>query len=197
MDTMAANTRTRGGSAPDPTVRRRVLEAFVDQVTQQGLPNVSVDQVARQAGVSKVTLYKRWPTRRELVVDAFRLAARAAPDLADHATAREAFDAAFSRADGSPEHLRFRQLTAELVAASEYDDVAQRVLFEQQAMWRVFMRDLVALGRRTGEFPSGGDADVLAEVVLGITTTGYLIQDRPMDEVAALAWRVLAAGGPV
>ena len=195
MSSMGSTAVTRGGSAPDPTVRTRVLEAFVDQVEQHGLANVSIEQVARQAGVSKVTLYKRWPTRRELVVDAYRLVARAAPDLDDFDTARSAFDAIFARADESPQHLRMRQLTAELVAASEHDDVARRVLFERQAMWRAFVRAVVALGRRTGEIPADRDPDALAEVIVSITTAAYLIRDRTTDEVADLAWRVMTAEG--
>lgn len=194
---MVPTARTRGGSAPDPTVRTRVLEAFVDQVEQHGLPNVSIEQVARQAGVSKVTLYKRWPTRRELVVDAFRLVSRAAPDLADYDTARGVFDAIFARADESAQHLQMRQLTAELVAASEYDDVAQRVLFERQAMWRTFIRDVIELGKRTGEVPASRDPDALVEVIVSITTSGYLIRDRTTDQMAALAWRVMTADDPL
>lgn len=197
MVRMAPSTRSRGGSAPDPTVRTRVLEAFVDQVERLGLANVSIDQVARQAGVSKVTLYKRWPTRRDLVVDAYRLVARDAPDLGGVTTVRDVFDAIFARADDSPEHLRFRQLTAEMVAASEYDEIAQRVLFERQAMWRAFMRDVIELGKRTGEVPPERDTDVLAEVIISITTSGYLIRDRSTAEMEALAWRVLTADRPV
>lgn len=194
---MVPSPRTRGGSAPDPTVRTRVLEAFVDQVEQHGLPNVSIEQVARQAGVSKVTLYKRWPTRRELVVDAYRLVARAAPDIDDFDTARGVFDAVFARADGSRSDLQMRQLTAELVAASEHDDVAQRVLFERQAMWRGFIRDLIDLGKRTGEIPADRDPEALVEAIVSITTSGYLIRDRTTDQMADLTWRFMTAERPL
>lgn len=194
---MVPTARTRGGSVPDPTVRTRVLEAFVAQVEQHGLPNVSIEQVARQAGVSKVTLYKRWPTRRDLVVDAFRLVATTAPDVDEFDTARSVFDAIFARADESPQHLQLRQLTAELVAASEYDDVAQRVLFERQAMWREFIRQVIELGKRTGEVPADRDTDVLVEVVVSITNSGYLIRDRSTADMAGLAWRVLTAKRPL
>lgn len=193
---MVPMTRTRGGSAPDPTVRTRVLEAFVDQVEQRGLPNVSIEQVARQAGVSKVTLYKRWPTRRELVVDAYRLVAQAAPDVARFDTARALFDAAFERADESPQHRQFRQLTAELVAASEYDAVARGVLFDRQAMWRDFIRALIELGKRTGEIPADRQTDVLVEVVVSVATSGYLIRDRSIDETADLVWGLMTAARP-
>lgn len=195
-DRMVPAARSRGGSAPDPTVRERVLEAFVDQVERHGLPNVSIEQVARQAGVSKVTLYKRWPTRRELVVDAYRLVSRAAPDLDEYETARGAFDAVFARADDSTRHLQMRQLTAELVAASEYDDVAQRVLFERQAMWRGFIREVIELGKRTGEIPADRDPDMVVDVVVSITTAGYLIRDRATGDMADLAWRVMTAERP-
>ncbi|MAT04459.1 MAG: hypothetical protein CL424_05385 [Acidimicrobiaceae bacterium] len=194
---MGQSTRPRGGSSPDPTVRTRVLEAFADQVERLGLPNVSIDQVARQAGVSKVTLYKRWPTRRDLVVDAFRLVGQSAPELSAGSTVRDIVDVVFARADEGPRHLQLRQLTAELVAASEYDEVAKQVLFDRQAMWRRLIRDVIELGKRTGEVPADRDVDVLVDVVAAITTAGYLIKDRPTSEMSDLTWRVLTAEHPL
>ena len=194
---MASTVRANGGSPPDPTVRTRVLETFIDQVEQHGLPNVSIEQVARQAGVSKVTLSKRWPTRRDLVVDAYRLVARDAPDLDDFATLDEAIDDVFARADDSPRYRRFRQLTAELVAVAEYDEVARQLLFQRQAMWRAFISEAIELGKSTGEVPVDRDTEVLANLFLSVTTAGYLIRDRTTADLKALVWRILTADRPL
>ena len=50
--------------------RARVLGATLELLTEQGVGRVSVDEVARRSGVAKTTIYRHWPTRADLVLDA-------------------------------------------------------------------------------------------------------------------------------
>jgi len=49
-----------------------VVAALVDLVIEQGYAATSMDQVAERAGVSKATIYRRWPSKDALIVDAHR-----------------------------------------------------------------------------------------------------------------------------
>jgi AcrR family transcriptional regulator len=51
-------------------VRTAVLAATLTELTESGYHALSIDNVARRAGVHKTTVYRRWPTREDLVVDA-------------------------------------------------------------------------------------------------------------------------------
>jgi AcrR family transcriptional regulator len=51
-------------------VRTAVLAATLAELTENGYHALSIESVARRAGVHKTTVYRRWPTREELVVDA-------------------------------------------------------------------------------------------------------------------------------
>lgn len=53
-----------------PKVRAAVLAATLAELSEQGYANLSVDNVARRAGVHKTTVYRRWKDRESLVVDA-------------------------------------------------------------------------------------------------------------------------------
>lgn len=60
-------------SAMDDRVRRSkelVLRATSELLTATGLGGVSVDEVARQSGVAKTTIYRHWPTRSDLLMEA-------------------------------------------------------------------------------------------------------------------------------
>ena len=50
--------------------RERVLRATAELLGESGVGGVSVDEVARRSGVAKTTIYRHWPTRAELVIDA-------------------------------------------------------------------------------------------------------------------------------
>jgi AcrR family transcriptional regulator len=50
--------------------RRAILGAAADLVLGQGLDAVSMDAVAERAGVSKATIYRWWPTKETLALDA-------------------------------------------------------------------------------------------------------------------------------
>ena len=50
--------------------RRAILEATAELLLDRGLSAVSMDAVAEQAGVSKATIYRWWPTKETLALDA-------------------------------------------------------------------------------------------------------------------------------
>lgn len=59
-----------------------VLEETYRQLTRGGLSGVSIDDIARQSGVAKTTIYRHWPTRSALLIDACSRmgSAQTAPD---------------------------------------------------------------------------------------------------------------------
>lgn len=47
-----------------------ILVATIQLIAEHDLPGVTVDMVAEKAGVSKATIYRRWPSREELFFEA-------------------------------------------------------------------------------------------------------------------------------
>src|SRR5689334_21197618 len=85
---------TRGSRA-----RQRVLQAALTVLADDGLPGFTMEAVARAAGASKTTLYRRWPSAAALLVDAMDATFRPFPtpatgdlaaDLAELLTAQAA-----------------------------------------------------------------------------------------------------------
>ncbi|MGE2737502.1 helix-turn-helix domain-containing protein [Mycolicibacterium vaccae] len=46
------------------------MAAAFDILTQSGVGGFSVDEVVRRSGVAKTTIYRHWPSREALVLDA-------------------------------------------------------------------------------------------------------------------------------
>jgi AcrR family transcriptional regulator len=60
-------------AATDPRVvlsRQRVLAATLDLLTESGLGELTIDDVSKRSGVAKTTIYRHWPNRTALVIDA-------------------------------------------------------------------------------------------------------------------------------
>jgi AcrR family transcriptional regulator len=58
------------GRPRDAQVDEAILEAALDLLIDAGYFGMSMAAVALRAGVAKTTLYRRWPTKEDLVVDA-------------------------------------------------------------------------------------------------------------------------------
>jgi AcrR family transcriptional regulator len=59
--------------ALDPRVlvsRERVLTTTLDLLTEAGLDELTIDDISRRSGVAKTTIYRHWPNRSALVIDA-------------------------------------------------------------------------------------------------------------------------------
>jgi AcrR family transcriptional regulator len=50
--------------------RQAILQAAAELLLEQGLAEVSMDAVTARAGVSKATIYRWWPTKETLALDA-------------------------------------------------------------------------------------------------------------------------------
>ena len=67
MSEPAVRRRTGGRSA---RVREAVLKATLHTVAEHGADAVSISEIARQADVHETSIYRRWPTKEHLVLDA-------------------------------------------------------------------------------------------------------------------------------
>lgn len=61
------------------TLRKAIFAATLAELTEVGYGGLTMERIADRARTSKASLYRRWPTRAELVVDAF-VDARPAPE---------------------------------------------------------------------------------------------------------------------
>ena len=54
--------------------RAEALEAAADLVAAVGVDRLTIDEVAARSGVAKTTIYRHWPSKQALVLDAIRSA---------------------------------------------------------------------------------------------------------------------------
>src|SRR6185437_11155783 len=67
---------------------RAILTATADLLAERGLAAMSIEEVAARAGVGKTTIYRRWPSKGLLALDAFVISFRAEQPLPDTGSLR-------------------------------------------------------------------------------------------------------------
>ena len=70
MSTGATADAPRRGRPRSERARSAILDAAAELLLARGLGAVSMDTVAERAGVSKATIYRWWPTKETLALDA-------------------------------------------------------------------------------------------------------------------------------
>jgi AcrR family transcriptional regulator len=77
-------TRRRG-----ETLERAIFDAVLDQLQMVGYVGLTMEGVAAGAHTGKAALYRRWPCKEDLVVDALNHALPSPTDLPDHGDVRD------------------------------------------------------------------------------------------------------------
>jgi AcrR family transcriptional regulator len=77
------DVRPRPGRRRDPACDQAILKATLDAFVEDGYGGVSIEGVAARAGVGKATIYRRYTSKADLVVDAVRVSAHIDDHLPD------------------------------------------------------------------------------------------------------------------
>jgi AcrR family transcriptional regulator len=83
-DPYAAATRRRG-----EVLEQAIFDAVLDELQRVGLTGLTMEGVAASAHTGKAALYRRWPGKEDLVVDALDHSLPRLDDLPDHGNIRD------------------------------------------------------------------------------------------------------------
>ncbi|WP_328540466.1 TetR/AcrR family transcriptional regulator [Streptomyces sp. NBC_00344] len=176
---------------PD-TPRRRgaarteeLLQATLDLSGEVGYAGLSIEAVARRAGVGKHTIYRRWPSKAALLLDALSFVWSSDLDYRDtgdvRADLREQFLRSSLALSSPPIGPVYRAVIAEAQADSTLrETVHERFLatVEQSTL------DRITRGQRTGALAAEVNLEFAAEVLCGTLYYRHLLSNRPVDAEA-------------
>jgi AcrR family transcriptional regulator len=180
-DAPAATERPRGrprSAIADQAIR----EAAVDLFAERGFEGFSVEDVAERAGVGKATVYRRYPTKVDLVVEAAAcLAANeiAFPDTGNlRDDARELARALIAAFKSSPAGRVMPAMAFERRRYPELDARYRKFLADRKARTRAVLRRAV----ERGELPRDTDVGVMSSMLVGPIFHRLMITQEPLND---------------
>ncbi|MGT2427086.1 TetR/AcrR family transcriptional regulator [Amnibacterium kyonggiense] len=174
----------RLGRKRDHTRDPEILDAALDVLAETGYDAMSMDLVAARAKAGKATLYRRWPSKADLVLDAvscMKQAQSRIEDLPDTGTLRGDFIAMIRPHSMEDAERRMRVMGAVVSMLSRDPDLADAVneaITEPRArLNRVLIERAIA----RGEVSADVEVDTIAHISPSMTAYRTLVQRKPVD----------------
>jgi AcrR family transcriptional regulator len=160
-----------------------ILDATISVLCEVGYDRLTMDQVAAQAHASKATLYRRWDTKAELVVDAVvRAKAMPADEPPDTGSLRGDLMADTCGPSGWAETLPMSVLAGLITAVNA--DTHLRDLWQERFLEPRLVRNRIIFdrARSRGEIPDDVDIDLLGTLLPSTCSFRALVVGQPVDE---------------
>jgi len=185
------------GPKRDLEAKQRILDAAVELISSRGPGRVGVNDIATAAGVGKQTIYRWWPSKTAVVIDALEQSFEADNPLPVTGTALDDLRLQMRRVAisfASPKGAMIR----ELVAESQRDRrLAQEFRSRFLAVRRDRARQVIERGMERGELRHDLHVEVVIDALYGPLwlrlLTGHLaVDEAAADAALALVWPAIS-----
>jgi AcrR family transcriptional regulator len=178
--------------------RDAVLKAAMELMQEDDLRRASIDRIAQRSGVSKATIYKWWPNRTAVAIDAFLDRMMTDAPVPDTGSAAEDFRLTLRGMMGFYSS-RSGAMYAQLVGVSQfYPAERERIRTHQVNLRRAAVTKIWHRGVARGELDPGVDPEVALDLIFGAAmyrmATGHGgLTPSDADAIVATAMRALAS----
>jgi AcrR family transcriptional regulator len=158
-----------------------VLEATLGVFAEHGYVGLTVEAVAARAGVNKTTVYRRWPSKAELLAAALVSLRDDEPEPPDTGSLREDLLLLLRRVSSRMATPTWRAIMQSLLlgnADPELQAILQRMRDTRPAIPPVVIRR--AIERR--ELPKGSDPELIVAALLGPLHTRTFWKRQTVDD---------------
>lgn len=169
------------GRPRSENARQAVISATHDLLNEKGGVGLSIEVIARRAGVGKPTIYRWWPSLADIVLEALLRQADAGIVVPSSGSLRETLRSFLGQSmravvDGAGVHLRFLMARAQL-------DEAFRARFRDHftERRRAVLKSVFQRAEECGEIDVGHDLDMLVDIVFGAMWYRLLVGHASMD----------------
>lgn len=194
----AAATTAKGRGRPrSEPARQAILAAAADLLLARGLSAVSMDAIAERAGVSKATIYRWWPTKETLALDAlYEQLTEPNPEPPDTGSLegdlRLLLSGWMKRARSGPYARVIGALVTEAATDPSFGELYRARYIEPR---RAQARVVLARALDRGELPAGTDVEAALDLLYGPVYHRLLHGHAPLTpEFAKFVVRTVIAG---
>jgi AcrR family transcriptional regulator len=192
---MVAEITSRGARSAEPSagggtgvldarVRRsrdRVLTSAFELLSESGVGGFSVDEVARRSGVAKTTIYRQWPTREALVLEACsRISAE--QEVPDTGSLEGDLTALLADTGHLLGTARWSSVVPSIVDVAERDPEFAEIPAMIQRGHAVAVREVLERAAGRGEISATADRSAIVSALMGPLYYRRWFSREPIDD---------------
>jgi AcrR family transcriptional regulator len=188
-----------GAAVLQPGVTAAITDAVMAELVERGYARLSMDGVAKRAGVGKSALYRRWRTKQEMVLAALAEISVPMADVADTGTLRGDLRASASAIAAWLTEPPFSRIIPDLVAeATRMPELARAIATTIGEPRRALARTKLERAMARGELPADTDLEMAQDLVAALVYWRMVVRQAPvepdyLDRVTDTALRALRA----
>lgn len=172
----------RAGRPRSEGCRQKVLAAADVLLARDGLARMSVDAVAQSAGVSKATIYRWWPNKSAIVMEALLASTEADVYVPVSPFPEEDLIARVRRTVAVFRGPRGRTIASLIGQAQSDPEIAEAYRQQLLGPRRVAMRAAIQRAVDAGLYRPNIDFDLAIDMVYGPLYQRLLLAHAPLDE---------------
>ena len=186
------------GRTRDEDAHKRVLDAAFQLVRETAPGEVSINDIAREANVAKQTIYRWWPSRTAVILDALVVGTMKATPFPESDDIRADFEAHLRtviRLFNSPTGRIVREMLGEAQTNSAIADDFRERFWKPR---RELSRQRLARGAELGLIRADLDAEIVLDAIYGPLWTRLVIGHLPLSsshasKITEALWPGIAA----
>lgn len=178
----------RGPGRPrDAEARNRILQAALKLMEEIGFAQVTIEAIAERAGASKATVYRWWPNKAAVVIEAFRESVATELPLLDTGSLRDDLRAQVRNFARVLSGRGAKMMRAVIVAAQSDPDVAVAYRTFWSDPRRALARTMLKRKQQRGQLRKDADLDLLLDALYGPLYYRFLVKNEPPSQKYAEA----------
>jgi AcrR family transcriptional regulator len=185
------------GRPRDAAIDARVLEATLEILRREGYARLTIDHVAAEAGVARPTVYRRWPSKAHLLLDAVASALGGLRPGVSTGHAEHDLTAGVTTLSRAFEGVLGETLPALVAELSTSPELASAFVDVVLAPRRASMAQVLRDGIERGEVRPDIDVEVVLDLLAGPLYYRAIFRHAKPSRAAARAivetvWRSIA-----
>jgi AcrR family transcriptional regulator len=177
-----AKVPRRAGRPRSEATRRSILDATIILLDTESVQTLTIEAIAREAGVGKATIYRWWDSKALLVIDAF----------IEHHIVMTPMPHDRPPADALAEHFAALvheyagwsgRIVAQIIAEGQSDPNVLRELRERFHYGRrAVVREVLEEWHRTAGIPTPANIELLSDLIYAPIYMRLLVGHAPLDD---------------
>ncbi len=146
---------------------RAIIEAALDLFAESGAEGLCIEKVAARAGVGKATIYRRWPGKEDLLLDALTALVEPLPEPKGESVRDDLASLVEALRIESIDPRKVRHAALLLGEGAQYPRLIERYMDTVIEPRRDVFRLLLRRGMATGELRDGTNIEAAVDMLTG------------------------------